>query len=180
MSFLSSLFDWIKAIFAKIVDFVVEFIKKYWWVIAIVAVIYFAPAIAGYLSSTGAPSWLTSAFTWVGNTLTTPLVGALSSAWTWMSGVAAAGYASFAGAALTTQLGIIAGVGMLLAPEETTELISEAAEVAGEVVYAAGSAVVSGSGLGTVLTVGALGVGAYFLFFAGGSKSSDDGEEVTV
>lgn len=165
MSILSSLFDWVFAILKSIVSFIVDFIKEYWLLLVIIALIWFAPAIGAYLATSGAPGFLVSAFTWVGTTITPVLVGGLASIWTWGAGVASASWTAFAGASIGVQAAVVVGAGMLIAPEETAELISEVGEVAAEIVYATVSAVASGTGLSTGLLVAGLGLTAWFFFF---------------
>lgn len=175
MSILSSILDWIKAVFKKLVEFIVDFIKKYWVLIAIVAIIWFAPAIGAYLGSIGAPSFITSAFTWIGATVTPVLISGLTASWAWVSAGATSAWAAFAGASLVTQAAIVIGAGVLLAPEETAELISETAELAAELITTVVGAVASGTGISSALAIGGIGLLAYWFFIG---RSSDDDRQI--
>lgn len=121
MGILSAIGRVFKAIFKAIISF----IKKYWKiilaVILIVCVIYFAPAIAGWLTSVGAPTWLSSAFTWIGANIT-PL---LSSAWSGITALAGGAWDAFSSASLGTKALLVLGAAAALAPEETEALIGE-------------------------------------------------------
>lgn len=125
MSVFSSLFKLIKSIVSKIVKAIVKFIKKYWVLILIVAVIWFAPVIATYLGSIGAPSWLVSGVTWISTTIT-PYVTSISSAlWSGLSSVGGSVWSAYQSIGTGAQLAIAAGALALLAPEEFSVFADE-------------------------------------------------------
>lgn len=126
MGVLSSIGRLFKAIWKAIVDFV----KKYFWIILliilIVCAIYFAPLIAGWLTSVGAPTWLSSAFTWIGTNIT-PL---LSMAWEGITTIAGYAYDAFSASSIGTKASLVLGAAAAIAPEETAELIGSVGELA--------------------------------------------------
>jgi hypothetical protein len=146
MGILSKLVDVIKKILSKLWKAIVKFVKKYWVVILILAVIYFAPMAASWLTSVGAPSWLSGSMAWIASTLTPYLTSAVGYLWSATAGLAASAWGAFASASLTTQLALGLGAAYLLAPEETSELVSEVAEVVGDVTVDLIGAVASGVG----------------------------------
>lgn len=169
MGILSSIWKLFKAVVKKLFKFVAAIFKKFWWVILIVAIIYFAPVIAAYLASAGAPEFLVTAFTWIGGA--TPVVASIVDAA--IGGAAALGgaaWAAYASAGLGTQLAIAVGASMLLAPEETMQVIADATEIVVDVAGNVLGGIAKGIGSTTWWIVG--GLAAYFLFFRG--KDSDD------
>lgn len=146
----------------KILKAVINFIKKYWMIILLLAAVYFAPAISAWLSSAGAPSFLVQGFSWIGTTLTpglTSVVGWLTSGAgaLWTKATAAWGSLS-----LGTQAAIALGAVAALAPEETADALTEIGEFVGET---------AGTIIGSVaggLTSGGLGwiIGGVAAFFA--------------
>lgn len=146
MSILSSLWKVIKKIVSTIVKFIMKIIKKFWWVILIIACIYFlGPYLLTYMSSVGAPAWLT--------TLATTVVNGVSSGLTWVGSLFMSGWSSLstaaAGWSLQTWATIAGSAAMLLAPEETGDLLGEI----GGAIIDVGAGLLSG-GLGTWLLVG--------------------------
>lgn len=137
----SSLWKAIKAIVKKIFEFIKKFLKKFWVLIALVAVFWFAPAIAGYLASAGAPSWLTGAFSWISTSIT-PAV-ATTGEWL-MSGAGQLGgwlKAGWASLTFGQKATMAVGAAGLLAPEETVKFLGDVAETVGDV---------AGAGLGAI------------------------------
>lgn len=130
MSFFSAIVDLFKAIFKAILNFIKKILKKLWLVILIIVIIYFAPAITAYLSSIGAPSFLTSAFSSL--SALTPYV---TSALAWLKEGALAlienGWTAWKTLEFSTQLSIIGGAAMLIAPEEATEVVEETVDLVG-------------------------------------------------
>jgi phage-related protein len=163
MSLADSILDWIKAVIEKIIAFITNFIEEYWLVLLAIVLICYAPGIGSWLTTNGFAS-LGSAFTWVGATVTQPVLSALSTVW---SGVAAVGSA-FADAGLGTQLAVVAGSMALIAPEEATAVIDEAIDLASDVIGSVVGAVVSATNILPWL-LGGLGL---YLIFTG----DDEGE----
>lgn len=133
MSIIGKLFSVIRKVIEKIVDFVVKFIKKYWWVLLIVAAIYFAPAMGAFFASNGMAG-LGSVFTTIGTSITPSLVQFGTWAWDGLAGLAGSAWTAFKSAELGTQLSIVGGAAALLAPEEAAELVSEVADGVGDLV----------------------------------------------
>lgn len=162
----------------KIVNAIIDFIKKYWFIILLVAAIWFAPAVAAWLSSVGAPGWLTTAFSWAGTNLT-PYV---TSAGEWLASgakslVTEAG-TSWSTLTLGQKAGLVYGTVALLAPEETAAFTADAIETIGDATGTfLGGAI---AGVGSLLTsnpllfVGALALGWYIFF------GSEDKERIEV
>lgn len=157
---LKSIFKFIKNIIKKIVSF----IKKFWWVILLVLAIWFAPVIAVWLTGAGAPAWLSTAFTWVGSTITP----SLTSAGAWLVSGAKSLFvgptAPWAALPMSVKGGLALGGAALLFPDEVGELIEGVAEGTGELVGDLAGSVASGvfgSGLGGWLLIAAGGLVAY-------------------
>lgn len=168
MSIGSSLVDWVKAVVGTIFRELVRFLKKFWPLILLIAVIYFAPIIAAWLLSSGAPSWLVTAFAWVGTTVNPLAMGLLGSVWSGVAGIGGAAWSWFRAAELGTQLVVLGMAGTLLAPEETGDLITEVGEVVGDVATSTIDSVIDAVTKAEVLGVPILywaigGVLAYFL-----------------
>lgn len=153
MSFLNSLAAWFKAIFKAIFKFVTKLLKQLWPLILIIAVIYFAPVIGVWLTSVGAPAWLSSSFVWIGANITPLLTSAISSVWSGTAAVAGNAWTAFKAAELTTQLMVLGATAALIAPDETAALISDAVKTVGGVVTDVASNVA-----GSILTMDFLGV----------------------
>lgn len=152
-------------LFKALIKAIVNFIKKYFMVILmvvlVVCAVYFAPAIAGWLSSVGAPSFLSSAFTWVGANVT-PL---LSAAWNGVASLGNSAYEAFSAASLGTKAAIVTGISAAIAPEETAAVIADAGALVGDSVAALASGVMS-SPIGWAV----IGLAAWFLI--GSSKNT--------
>jgi hypothetical protein len=122
---LSSLGKLLKKVLSKLMDFIKKILKKLWPLLIIIAIIYFAPLTAGYLSSIGAPSFLTSTFTWVAGNVTPLLSTTLSSLWSGGKALLGSAYSAFGAASTSTKLSLLSGAAALLAPEETAEFIGD-------------------------------------------------------
>lgn len=167
----SSIWKAIKAIVKKVLSFIKSFLKKFGVILLVVAAFWFAPAIAGFLSSAGAPSWLSGAFSWIATTFTPTVV----SAGQWLlSGAAKLGSWVKAGWASLTfgqKATLAIGAAGLIAPQEVGQALeSTAATVAG----------IAGSAVGAVATgfvtspLGfALLAGAVWFFFL---RDNDDNQ----
>lgn len=173
MSLLSSIGNLIKKILSSIVKAIKNLLKKLWPLLLIIAIIYFAPAITGFLATSGAPAWLSGAFGWIGTNVTPILTSALSSIWAGVKTVGSTAWSAYRGLELSTQASIAVGAAALIAPEETAAVISDVAELAVDVVGTVGSGLLEGltsSTLGTVVLVGG---GLWLLFTLFGSKKSN-------
>lgn len=168
MGLLSAIGRLFKSIFNKLMKLIKTIFKKFWWVLLIVAIIWFAPAIAAFLSASGAPSFLVTAFNGVA-TLTPYLQSAVS--WLGTNGGAALdkAWTGFKALEFSQQLAIVGGAAALIAPEETMEVVSETASLAGKMVSSVVSAVSSSFG---PLLIGAT---ALYLFL-----TRKKGEDTTV
>lgn len=169
-NFLSKLFDLLKAIIKKIVDAVVKFVKKYWVLILMVMVVWFAPAIGPWLNSVGAPSFLVNSLSWVSSTLTIPLKSGLAGLVSGSSSLGSTAWSAYAKLGIGAQTAIAVGAAAAIAPEETAAVLEEAVELVADItstVLGAGlsaiGGIVSSSGLGTVFLWGGLAFGAYLL-----------------
>lgn len=176
MSFLNSLASWFKAIFKAIFKFVTKLLKQLWPLILVIAVIYFAPAIGLWLTSAGAPAWLSSSFVWIGANVTPLLTSAISSVWSGTAALAGNAWTAFKAAELTTQLMVLGATAALIAPDETAALISDAVKTVAGVVTDVTSDVA-----GSILTMDILGVplwgwaaGAIAIFFLSKKREPDD------
>lgn len=158
----------IAKLFKAIIKAIVNFVKKYFAIILMIVLIcvaiYFAPAIAGWLTSVGAPEFLVTAFTWVGQNVT-PL---MTAAWEGLGNLASSAYGAFSRAEIGTKAGILLGLSAAIAPEETAAVIAEAGGVAGTLAGAAISGILGSSG--GVIIFGFL--AAWFLLR--GKKEEDD------
>lgn len=170
MSVFSKLWAAIRKIISKIFAFVKKIFEKLWPLLLALAVIWFAPAITGWLASAGAPTWLSGAFSFIGTTFTPYL----SSAASWlMSGAGSL----FSGAsevwsslAMGTKASVILGAATLLAPEEMADLAAEVGTVIGDTIGTVGGSLVggfAGSPFGMVL------IGATIWFLLSRSRDED-------
>lgn len=170
MSVFSKLFAAIKKIISKIIGFVAKLFKKLWPLLLAIAAVWFAPGIAGWLGSVGAPSWLTGAFGFIGTNVT-PM---LSSAWSWLSsaGSSVFGGASAAWSSLSmgTKASLVVGAATLLAPEEMADLASEVGTVIGDTVGSVVGAV--GSGF-LASPIGMLMIGGLLLWLLSDRQSTE-------
>lgn len=171
MSLFSDIFNWFSAIFKKLLSAVTDFLKKYWVIIALVAIIWFAPAIATWLTSSGAPSWLSGTFSWIGSTITPIVTSAGTALWDGVTSFASGAWAAFTDAGFGTQLAVIGLAGMLLAPEETAKVISDVGEAAGELIGSVAGAAITAVTSSPLIWIAVAAAGAYLLF--SGDDSSD-------
>lgn len=129
MGLLSRLWKKLLALFKRVFKKVASFVKKYWYLIVAVLIIWFAPQISAWLIAQGAPSFLVTA------------VQSLVPASEWLHTASAAIWKLGAKAftkvgldwetmALGTKCAVIAGGAFLLAPEETEDLFKEVASSA--------------------------------------------------
>lgn len=161
MSVLSSLGKLVKAIITKVLSFLKKILKKLWPLLLVIGLIYFAPVITGWLTTIGAPSFLTSVFSALSTI--TPYV---SSVLSWIGGgassIASTAWTAFKGAEFSTQAAVVLGASAMIAPEETAEVVEDVVETAGSLVGTALSSVVSAVAKSPALLV-ALGFGAWML-----------------
>lgn len=161
MSIFSKLFAALKKIISKIVSFVAKILKKIWPLLLAIAVVYFAPSIAGWLGSAGAPTWLSGAFEFIGTTVTPYLASAgswlLSAGSTIFSGASAA----WSGLSMGTKASVVLGAATLLAPEEMAGLATEVGTVIGDTIGAVGGSIATGFASSPI---GMLAIGGLLLF----------------
>lgn len=167
MGLLGSLGKLIGAIFGAIFKFIKKYLAIILIIVIIVCLIYFAPAIAGWLGSVGAPSWLTTTFTWIGQNLTQPLISTLSSCWNGVSSLFSSGYKSFADASIGTKAAIVTGLSAAIAPSETAAVLADAAALASSTIGSVVAGVAS-SPLGMAVIAGAI----WYFFFSDRKKDS--------
>jgi hypothetical protein len=166
-----------------IVAAILSLLSKIWAVIKqilpliiIIVIIWFCPYIAAYLASIGAPAWLTAAVAWVG-------AGSvyISAAATWVWGAATAlgvaGWSAFAAASFWTELAIVVGACALLAPEETQQMIDDAAALVVAVVDTVVGVVGDVLGISSGALLVFLALGAYLLFYP---SDKDDTQKLGV
>lgn len=173
MSFFSAIWNLVKKIFSKLFSWLKEIFDDWWWLLLIIATIWFAPAIAGWLASVGAPEFLVTAMTWVGTNVTPYVIAA--GTWLWQGGASlvSSAWTAYKGLDFGTQAMLAIGAAALLAPEETMTVLDEGVKLVTGVVGAAGSALVKSSAF-----LWALGAAAvYVLFF---SDKKDEPEHITV
>lgn len=175
MSFLNSLASWFKAIFRSIFKFITKLLKTLWPIILVAALIYFAPAISSWLVSSGAPTWLSGAFGWVGTSVTPLLTSAVSGIWSGTTALAGSAWTAFKAASLTTQLMVLGATAALIAPDETAAVISDAvttvAGVVSDVASTVGTTIATTSIAGIPLWLwGVGGLAAYFILTSKGKS----------
>lgn len=167
MSLIGSIFNFIKAIVKSVIKIIADIFKKYWWIILIVVCLYFfGPFLLEYMASAGAPGWLLTATSTIidgAYWLVNGAVALFSAGWGALS-------ASAAGWSLSTWATVVSGVGMLLAPEETADLIGDIVDTTLPVVGGVVSALFRNPWV-----LGALGVGLYLWL----KPSSDESAEAT-
>lgn len=139
---LGALWNLIKKIFSKIFKWLAEIFGDWLLIILIIVAIYFAPVIAAWLASVGAPAFMVSFFEVLA--LATPYVTAVVD---WVIGTGgsllSAVWDGYKGLDIGTQAAIALGAAAMIAPEETATLIEESGELLSEVVSAAAGAVFS-------------------------------------
>jgi len=170
MGIFSKLFAALKKIITKIVSFVGRILKKIWPVLLIIGAVFFAPSIAGWLTTSGAPSWLSGFFDVIGTTITPGLQSlgawALSAGSSLFSGAGAV----WSSLSLGTKASLVLGAATLLAPEEMADLATEIGTTIGDVVGAGAGAIASGFASSPF---GMLAIGAVLLFLLSRSSSNE-------
>lgn len=141
MSIFSSLGKLLKAIFTKLLTLIKKILKAIWPILLIAAIIYFAPAAVGFLTSAGAPAWLTGSFQWIATNLTPGLMSGLEWLTSGAGSLLSKGWTAFKGLELGTQLAIVGGAAAAIAPEETADVLEEAGKTVGEVTGAVASGI---------------------------------------
>lgn len=159
MGLLDAIGRLISKIFQKIFDFLGDIFGELFWIILIIVLIYFAPVIAAYLASVGAPAFIVSAFEVLA--LATPYV-TTAVTWLWEGGASlvSSAWSAYSGLSMGQQATIALGAAALLAPEETAEVIEEGTKLVGDVL----GQVVGGLAK-TPLGLVVMGLAAYWLFF---------------
>lgn len=152
----------LKAVFAavkRVARTFVAVVKRAWWVVAIIAIIYFAPALAVWAAQSATTSWMVPLF----NAVATNLTPALAKFAAW----AAKAYASFGewweALGFWWKVAYTAGAMFLLAPEESQELAKEISSAVNDAVAGIGAAVGSAAAAaigGTVVGLATSPVGA--------------------
>lgn len=171
MSLLGSLGNLIKRIFSKIFDFIKKIFKKFWWVLLIIAIVWFAPTILAWLTTAGAPSWLIAGTSWVATNVTPLLVSAGTWLWSGAGSLLSAAWTGYTSLGIGTQAAIALGAAALLAPEETQQVLDDAITTAGEIVGVVTGAVGSALSKSPLVWVGLAGLAAWLFF---GSDEDDD------
>lgn len=171
MSIVSALFKLLRTIFKRVMSFVAKVFKAIWPLLLVVAVIYFAPTITAWLTSAGAPSWLTTAFSTL-STVTPYVTTAVNWLITGAGSLASSAGAAFSKLGLGAQLALVAGAAAALAPDEFTNLVSEAATLAGNLASTALGAV---AGAVASSPIGVLAIGAGLMFFLGKDRNKGGG-----
>lgn len=143
MSIFSSLFKVVKKVISKVISTLKKIFKKIWPLLLIVAIIYFAPAIAGFFTSAGFTG-IGGIFSSIATNITPALTSFLSSAWSGIGSVASSAWAGFQSLGMGTQLAVVSGAAALIAPEETAQLVTEigttVGDTAGTIIGAVGKA----------------------------------------
>lgn len=163
MGILSALWDLIAKIFDSIFSWLGDLLGDWFLVILIIVAIWFAPVIATWLTSVGAPGFLVSAFQTLA--VATPWVQS-AGAWLWKGGASllSSAWSGFKALDVGTQAAIVLGAAAAIAPEETEQLLTEAVDLATDIVTNTGGAVLGAlSKSPAAWIIG--GIAAWFLFF---------------
>lgn len=159
MGLLDAIGRLISKIFQKIFDFLGDIFGELFWIILIIVLIYFAPVIATYLASVGAPAFIVSAFEVLA--LATPYV---TSAVTWLweggSSLVSSAWSAYTGLSVGQQATIALGAAALIAPEETAAVIKEGTALVGDVLGSVASGLAK-----TPIGMIAIGLLAYWFLF---------------
>lgn len=163
MSVFSALWDLIARIFDSIFSWLGDFLGDWFLIILIVVAIWFAPVIAAWLTSVGAPGFLVSAFQTLA--VATPWVQS-AGAWLWEGGASllSSAWSGFKALDVGTQAAIVLGAAAAIAPGETEKLLTEAVDLAAEIVTNTGGAVLGALSRSPVAWIVG-GIAAWFLFF---------------
>lgn len=170
MDFISSIFSFVSAIVTRIARAIAKFVQQALPLLIVLAVIFLAPMVAGYLTTLGAPGFLVTAFEAIGTL--SPYVASIASFVT--SGVAMVGasaWTAFSGLSLGTQIAVGFGVGALIAPDEAAEVVESAVEAVMTVATTAASAI--GGAAGSLFAPVLIFVGAYLLLSKGNSNNGN-------
>lgn len=125
MSIFSALGRLLKRIFSTIMKWLKKILGKWWLLLLVILVIYFAPAIWVWLAEVGAPAFLTDAFAWIATNMSPYLISAVDFLWSGAGSLISAAWSGYQSLGFGWQAAIALGAASLLAPEETAELISE-------------------------------------------------------
>lgn len=155
MSILSAIWNLIKKIFSAVIGWIKKILSKYFWIILILAIIWFAPVITAWLVEVGAPQFLVTAFQGISE-LTPSLQGAGKWLWDAGSSVAKGAWTSYKGLDTGTQAAIALGAAAAIAPEETSALLDETAATASSLLGTIGTAISKTSAFGLLLVGGAI------------------------
>lgn len=166
MSLLGALWNLVKAIFGAIFKFIKKYLAIILVILIIVCIIYFAPAIAAWLGSVGAPGWLVTAFEWIGTTITPTFTQWVGYLWDGVSSLASKSWTAYSNAGLGTQLSIATGLAAAIAPEETAALLEEAGSLIGDVI--------GNLATGLLTTPVGLGIAAFAVWWLFLRKKKDD------
>ncbi len=175
MGILSSIGRLIKKLFEKLIDAIVQFIKKYWAVILILAVIWFAPVITAYLTSAGAPNFIVAMFNGL-STITPYLRTAASWLYSGARSVGSAAWTAYRSLDTGMQIGLALGAAAMIAPDETADLITDVAELGTNLLVSASTGVLGALTSNTTLLAIGGGLLVYYLFIAG----DDDSKEIVI
>lgn len=156
-------------IIMKIVKAIVNVIKKYWWIILILVAIWFAPAVAAYLASSGAPAWLTTTFSWIGANLTPTLTTIGGYVWQGVQAVGSGASAVWDGLSPGTKAALVVGATALIAPEETADALAALGDLTGDLLGVAAGAFLT-SPVGLVIA----GFGLWWLLGSHGKKKEPE------
>lgn len=159
MGILTAIWRLISKIFSAVLGWLGDLFGKFFWIILILVVIWYAPVIVAWLTSVGAPGFVVSAFETIA--LATPYVQS-AGMWLWngASSLVSSAWSAYRGLDAGTQASIALGAAALIAPEETAAVISDASDLLVDAVGVVGGALLSSP---WVLAAGA--VALYFLFF---------------
>lgn len=165
MSLFSAIWNLVKKIFGKLFSWLKEVFGDWWQLLLIIAIIWFAPMIAGWLASVGAPEFLVTAMTWVGTNATPYVVAA--GTWLWEGGASlvSSAWTAYKGLDFGTQAMLAVGAAALLAPEETEAVLKEGVDLVADVVGTVGTALVKSSAF-----LWALGAAAVYMLFVNDEK----------
>jgi hypothetical protein len=165
---LDAIFGWIKAVWDKIW----EFIKENWLIILLIVVIWYAPQIAAWLESSGAPAFLVDSFSWIGSAVTPTLhlIGGYVTSALSAIGEATWGFLTSESIGWAVKALVVLGGAYLIAPEEAAAIIDAATEFATDVVVDVVSAIASGVSDAIGLPALAMGGIALYFFFSGRKK----------
>lgn len=128
MGLLSSIWNLIMKILGAIFSWIGDLLGDWFLIILIIVLIWFAPVIAVWLTSVGAPSFLVSVFTSM-SSLTPYVIKAGTWLWGGASSLVSTAWSSYKGLETGTQAAIALGAAALIAPEETATLITDAADL---------------------------------------------------